>query len=98
MGGAAHGDAPDPLALAFGRPLPVGGEALPAEGEYLVFDAASGDVHLLNAPGIGILDRLSRSSASLIDLCTTLDSEDPGAVEEAIRHLDRLGLIHPVLP
>jgi len=69
-----------------------------AEREYLVFDSASGDVHLLNTPGIGILDRLSRSSASLIDLCTTLDSEDPGAVEEAIRHLDRLGLIHPVLP
>jgi PqqD family protein of HPr-rel-A system len=69
-----------------------------AEGEYLVFDAASGDVHLLNTPGIGILDRLSRSSASLIDLCTTLDAEDPGAVEEAIRHLDRLGLVHPVLP
>jgi PqqD family protein of HPr-rel-A system len=70
----------------------------PADGEHLVFNTLSGDIHLLNTAAAGILDLLAVSPASLTAVCAALDSDDPDKVKEAVEHLDRLGLIHPLLP
>ena len=64
--------------------------------EWVVFNAASGDIHLLNAAAIAILDRLRASPASPSELCAVFDPADSGKVEAALQLLDRLGLIHPV--
>jgi PqqD family protein of HPr-rel-A system len=65
------------------------------EDEWAVFNARSGDVHLLNAGAIRLLDRLIASPASIAELCVALNISDREQMAHAIEQLDRLGLVQP---
>ena len=64
----------------------------PGEDEYVVFNAASGDLHLLNPAAMAVLDRLSQGPASLDELSAALNI-DVEVLSTLIQSLDRLGLI-----
>jgi len=66
------------------------------EDEWVVFHTPSGNVHLLNAAAISLLDRLAISPASLAVLCASDDAAARDQMEPALELLDRLGLIRPV--
>jgi PqqD family protein of HPr-rel-A system len=66
------------------------------EDEHVVFNAASGDLHLLNPAAMAVLDRLSQGPASLDELSAALNI-DVEALSTHIQSLDRLGLIGPLL-
>ena len=68
----------------------------PGEDEHVVFNAASGDLHLLNPAAMAVLDRLSQGPASLDELSAALNI-DVEALSTHIQSLDRLGLIGPLL-
>lgn len=68
------------------------------EAEWLVFNEASGDLHLLNAEAAAVLNRLAGGPASIDDLCGASDDLDPTAVRRLMDQLDGLGLVSPVLP
>lgn len=68
----------------------------PDEREWAVFNAASGDVHLLNPAAIEVLDRLTAGPASLEELCASVGTAESGQMREALEGLDRLGLVSPV--
>lgn len=68
----------------------------PDERELAVFNAASGDLHLLNPAAIKVLDLLSAGPASLEQLCESVGTTESGQMREALEGLDRLGLVSPV--
>ena len=69
----------------------------PAEDEHVVFNAASGDLHLLNPSAMAVLDSLAQGPASLDELSAALNIEDVEVLRTLIQSLDRLGLIGPLL-
>ena len=69
----------------------------PGEDEHVVFNAASGDLHLLNPAAMAVLDRLSQGPATLDELSAELKIDTVEAVSTLIQSLDRLGLIGPLL-
>lgn len=69
-----------------------------AEGESVVFQPASGDLHLLNPAATAVLDRLLAGSASLDELCASDDTEERAQMRDLLDQLDSLGLVNPVFP
>ena len=65
--------------------------------EHLVFNSASGDLHLLNAAAVAILEQLSTGPATVDELAALLDTADRGSIDAALLVLNRLGLIDPHL-
>jgi PqqD family protein of HPr-rel-A system len=65
------------------------------EGEGLVFNSASGDLHLLNQSALDVLDHLVDHAASLEDL-TRRFRIDAAALGRLLDTLDGLGLIRPL--
>ena len=65
----------------------------PGNDEHLVFNSASGDLHLLNAAATAILELLSTRPATADELAVLLTTADRGQIEAALLVLDRLGLI-----
>ena len=62
----------------------------------MIFNAASGDLHLLNPAAIRILDRLTAGPASFDELCASLENPDVAALSAVLQSLDRLGLVSPL--
>jgi PqqD family protein of HPr-rel-A system len=62
-------------------------------GLHVVFNPASGDTHLLNAPSAAVLKSLERAAATVAEL----EARVPGwsDVEALLSELDELGLIAP---
>ena len=69
----------------------------PGHDEHLVFNSASGDLHLLNAAATAILEQLCNRSATADELAVLLGTTDRGQIEAALLGLNRLGLIDPYL-
>ena len=69
----------------------------PGNDEHLVFNSASGDLHLLNAAAIAILEQLSTGPATAVELAVLLGTADRGPIDAALQVLNRLGLIDPHL-
>ncbi len=75
-------------------------------GDFVVFNPASGDTHLRNTSAGGILRLLEESPATVSDLSHVIarhSDESPGAelenrVMALLTELDELGLIEPVDP
>lgn len=73
------------------------------EDEYVVFDAASGDIHLLDLVSGEVLKRLAESPAEVSrvvrDVASTLELEPDRElfehVEQALARFETLGLIEP---
>ena len=65
--------------------------------EYLVFNAASGDLHLLNSAAAALLEQLSTGPATAEELAPLLNATDRGQIDEALHALNRLGLVDPHL-
>jgi PqqD family protein of HPr-rel-A system len=69
----------------------------------VVYDAASGDTHLLEPAGAEVLHRLERAPATVAELTAGIVAErlkaaDPSArsyVEAFVARLHRLGLVEP---
>jgi len=76
------------------------------DDQFLVFNAASGDTHLLSASGHELLQFLSEQEArawSAPALAQALlgESEDADfclSLEHSLRYFEQLGLLVPVLP
>ncbi|MBB4843243.1 PqqD family protein of HPr-rel-A system [Paucibacter oligotrophus] len=76
------------------------------DDQYLVFNAASGDTHLLSASGHELLQFLSEQdaqawSAQALAQALLGEAEDADlclSLERSLRHFEQLGLIAPVLP
>lgn len=68
------------------------------ESEWIVFNEASGDLHLVNAEAIAVLDRLAAGQASIEDLCAALDTASADAIRQVVSRLDSLGLVSPLQP
>ena len=74
------------------------------EGEYIVYNATSGNTHLLNATAAQALKMLERKPASVADISNQLtssaglnaDEEVLQQVEALVANLDELGLVEPV--
>jgi len=69
----------------------------PGHDEHLVFNSASGDLHLLNGAAIAILEQLSTGSATADELAVLLGPADREQIEAALLALNRLGLIDSYL-
>ena len=67
----------------------------PGNDEHLVFNSASGDLHLLNAAATAILEQLSTGPADADQLAVLLGTPDRGPIDAALVVLNRLGLIDP---
>ena len=73
--------------------------------EYILYNAASGQTHLLNDVGTSALGLLGAGELSVRDLGLALsvqcdlpyDTEFQAYVEAMLRSMDSLGLIEPVL-
>jgi PqqD family protein of HPr-rel-A system len=68
-----------------------------ADGAVL-YDADSGDTHLLNQPAFEILQSLQRSPRTLLDLIAALaatSAEERATIEAIVLNLNALGLIEP---
>ena len=70
----------------------------PGQDEHVVFNAASGDLHLLNSAAAAVLGRLIAGPASHAELGTAISTLDPRALGDVLESLDRLGLICPLPP
>ena len=70
----------------------------PGQDEHVVFNAASGDLHLLNSAAAAVLGRLMAGPASHAELCTAINTLAPLALGAVLESLDRLGLICPLPP
>ena len=74
--------------------------------EWVVFHAASGDVHLLSSAAAALLRALEAEPATLVSLIDALDFRGPEGepgdlrihLSETIAAFDRAGLIEPVRP
>ena len=69
----------------------------PGHDEHLVFNGASGDLHLLNAAAAAILEQLSTGPATVDELAVLLGTADRGPIDAALLVLNQLGLIDPHL-
>ena len=69
----------------------------PGNDEHLVFNSASGDLHLLNAAAVAILEQLSAGPATVDELAALLGTADRRPIDAALLVLNRLGLIDPHL-
>jgi PqqD family protein of HPr-rel-A system len=70
--------------------------AWPDEDELVVFNARSGDLHLLNPSANDVLEYLAATPASLGELALRFPDLDAAALESLVESFDALGLIHPV--
>jgi len=65
------------------------------EDEGVVFNCASGDLHLLNQTALEVLEHLSDTPSTLDELAARFSTDD-AALEALVDSLDALGLIRPV--
>jgi PqqD family protein of HPr-rel-A system len=65
------------------------------EDEGVVFNCASGDLHLLNQTALEVLEHLSDAPATLDDLAARFPIE-ASALEALLESLDELGLVRSV--
>jgi len=65
------------------------------EGEGVVFNCASGDLHLLNQTALEVLGQLSEAPATLDELVARFPT-DVAALEALVKSLDVLGLLRQV--
>ena len=73
--------------------------------EYILYNSASGQTHLLNELGASALNLLSAGELSACNLRQTLaakcdladDSEFQSYIDNMLKSMDSLGLIEPVL-
>ncbi len=65
------------------------------EDEGVVFNSASGDLHLLNQTALEVLEHLSETPATLDELAARFPV-DFAALEALVVSLDALGLVHPI--
>jgi len=65
------------------------------EGEGVVFNCASGDLHLLNQTALDVLEHLSDSPSTLEELAVRFPI-DVTALKSLLESLDSLGLVSPV--
>jgi PqqD family protein of HPr-rel-A system len=65
------------------------------EDEGVVFNGASGDLHLLNQTALEVLEHLFETAATLDELAARFPV-DVAALEALVESLDALGLVHPV--
>jgi PqqD family protein of HPr-rel-A system len=70
--------------------------AWPEEDELVVFNAHSGDLHLLNPGANDVLEYLAATPASLDELAVRFPDFDAAALKSLLESFDTLGLIHPV--
>lgn len=76
------------------------------DGDYVVFNPASGDTHVLDIATGEVLMRLAAGPASIEEIADRLAAfldvdKDSGLAEaatEMVRKLDELGLIEPATP
>jgi len=74
------------------------------DDEYLVFDAASGDTHLVNLVTAELLRLLEASALDEQELCVMLaesiqvedDARLRSSIADLLGYLDRVGLVEPV--
>ena len=66
------------------------------EDEHLLFNTASGDLHLLNAEAISLINGLMVRPTSVAQLSVGLDAEQAATVRYTVELLDRLGVLSPV--
>ena len=67
----------------------------PDEDEGVVFNCASGDLHLLNQTALDVLEHLSDSPSTLEELAVRFPI-DVTALKSLLESLDSLGLVSPV--
>jgi PqqD family protein of HPr-rel-A system len=75
------------------------------DDEYIVFDAVSGDTHLLNEVAAEVLRTLSQHPCNALQLTHQVASrlrlesitEFPQNIEKLLGHLEALGLIQPIV-
>ena len=65
------------------------------EGEGVVFNCASGDLHLLNQTALEVLEHLSGTPATFDELAARFPT-DVAALETLVKSLDALGLVRQV--
>jgi PqqD family protein of HPr-rel-A system len=62
----------------------------------VLFNAASGDIHLLNTSALAVIDLLAAAPATVDELRQAAPAIPPQALEDLVASLDRLGLVRPV--
>ena len=67
----------------------------PGEDEGVVFNCASGDLHLLNQTALEVLEHLSETPSTLDELAARF-TNDRAALSALVESLDTLGLVRPV--
>jgi len=68
------------------------------EAEWVVYNAGSGDLHLLNKEAVALLDLLAARPVSTDELSDSAGTTESEAIRDALHTLDRLGLVAPILP
>jgi PqqD family protein of HPr-rel-A system len=64
--------------------------------EWVVFNPASGHLHLLNEPAARLLRAIEASPATLIELADRIDGrDDRDTLNALVASLDALGLVEP---
>jgi len=65
------------------------------EEEGVIFNCASGDLHLLNHTALDVLEHLTDTPATVNELAARF-AIDVAALEALVESLDALGLVRPV--
>jgi PqqD family protein of HPr-rel-A system len=92
----------DPALVRWRVPgAPLGWRHWDDASEWVVFNPASGDLHLVNEPSARVLEVIEREPSTVAELERRFAEQGgPGgeAIDGLLRVLDALGLAEPVIP